>query len=384
MLTYKKIPLTIPYFDANEIEAVAQVIRSGWVTQGPKVAEFERAVADYVGARYGIATTSCTTALHLSLYLHGIGEGHEVVMPSFTCPATANAVRHSRATPAFVDIDPRTFNLDPAAVADAINPRTRAIMAIHQFGLPADMDAINQLARKHDLVVVEDAGVALGSVYRGRRVGSLGAATCFSFHGRKIITMGEGGMVTTSDEAFAERARIVRSHGASVSDLVRHQAEGKVIQAYEELGYNFRLTDIQAAIGVEQMKKLPYVVEQRRALACRYDERLVKMPEVEPPYVPPYAEHSYQSYIVRLTPRCRLSRDEFLHKLASRGVSCRHTLSCHNQPYFRQICGEVHLPVTDEIVRTTVCLPLYPTMTEKEQDYVIESLQKVLTSSVRG
>jgi perosamine synthetase len=384
MLTHKEIPLTTPYFDDSEIEAVARVIRSGWVTQGPKVAEFEQAVADYVGARYGIATTSCTTAMHLSLVLRGVGEGDEVIMPSFTCPATANAVCHSRAIPAFVDIDPRTFNLDPASVADAINPRTRAIMAIHQFGLPADMDPINKLARKHGLVVIEDAGVALGSVYQGKRVGSLGAPTCFSFHGRKIITMGEGGMLTTSDDAFAERARIVRSHGASVSDLVRHQAKGKVLQTYEELGYNFRMTDIQAAIGLEQMKKLPHIVEQRRRLARRYDKRLMEIPEVEPPHVPSYAEHSYQSYIIRLTPQCRLSRDELLHELASRGVSCRHTLSCHSEPYFRQICGEVHLPITDEIVRTAVCLPLFPTMTEEEQDYVVESLQEVLTASVRG
>jgi perosamine synthetase len=384
MLTYREIPLTRPYFDDREIEAVAQVIRSGWVTQGPKVAEFERAVADYVGARYGVATTSCTTAMHLSLYLHGIGEGDEVIMPSFTCPATANAVRHSRAIPAFVDIDLRTFNLDPDGVADAVNPRTRAIMAIHQFGLPADMDRINELARKNELVVIEDAGVALGGVYRGKKVGSLGAPTCFSFHGRKIITMGEGGMLTTNDEVFAERARIVRSHGASVSDLVRHQAKGMVIQTYEELGYNFRMTDIQAAVGLEQMKKLPYIVEQRRRLARRYNKRLAEIPEVEPPYVPARAEHSYQSYVIRLTPQCRLSRDELLRELASCGVSCRHTLSCHDEPYFRQFCDGVYLPITDEIIRTTVCLPLYPTMTEEEQDYVVESLQEVLTSSVGG
>ena len=381
MLSHKEIPLTTPYFGNCEIEAVAQVIRSGWVTQGPKVAEFEQAVADYVGARYGIATTSCTTAMHLSLMLQGIHEGDEVIMPSFTCPATANAVRHSRAIPVFVDIDQRTFNLDPDAVGNAINSRTRAIMAIHQFGLPADMDAIYALAREHALVLIEDAGVALGSSYRGKKIGSLGAPTCFSFHGRKIVTTGEGGMLTTSDETLAERARIVRSHGASVSDFVRHQAKGEVIQSYDQLGYNFRMTDIQAAIGLEQIKRLPYILEQRRRLARRYQESFEGMREIEPPYVPAYAEHSYQSYIVRLTPKCRLSRDEFLRGMASRGVSCRHTLACHTEPYFRQVCRISDLPITDEIVRTTVCLPLFPTMTDEEQNYVVESVRAVVRST---
>jgi dTDP-4-amino-4,6-dideoxygalactose transaminase len=185
-------------------------------------------------------------------------------------------------------------------------------------------------------------------------------------------------MLTTNDEAFAERARVVRSHGASVSDLIRHQAKGKLIQTYEELGYNFRMTDIQAAIGLEQMKKLPHILEQRQRLAHRYDDLLAGMPELDAPYVPADAEHSYQSYIIRLTPQCRLSRDELLEELISRGVSCRHTLTCHNEPYFRQFCGEVDLPITDEIVRTTVCLPLYPTMTDEEQDYVVDALQSVL------
>jgi dTDP-4-amino-4,6-dideoxygalactose transaminase len=227
--------------------------------------------------------------------------------------------------------------------------------------------------------VIEDAGVALGGVYKKKRVGSLGAPTCFSFHGRKIITTGEGGMVTTNDDVFADRARVIRSHGASVSDFVRHQAKGKLLQTYDNLGYNFRMTDIQAAIGLEQMKKLPFIVDQRQRLARRYNEQFVAMPEVAPPFVPAYAEHSYQSYVIRLTPQCRLSRDALLHALASLGVSARHTLSCHNEPYFRQLCGEVQLPITDEIVCRTICLPLYPTMTDEEQDYVVKSLRYVLT-----
>ncbi|MCX7824574.1 MAG: DegT/DnrJ/EryC1/StrS family aminotransferase [Verrucomicrobiae bacterium] len=378
-----EIPITRPLFDDREIEALAQVIRSGWVTQGPKVAEFEKAVSDYTGARYAVATTSWSTAMFLAMHIKGIGPGDEVILPSFTCVATANAIRATGAMPVFVDMDRRTFNLDPNLIEPAITPRTKAVMAVHYYGMAADMDAINAVARRHNLWVFEDAAVALGASYQGKKVGNLGAPTGFSFHGRKIITTGDGGMLTTNDEELAARARIVRSHGVSVSDFARHQAKGALIQDYVELGYNFRMTDLQGAVGVEQMKKLPLILSRRQALAARYDEMLAEMPEVETPYVPPGYEHSYQTYLVWLTPKCRVSLEDILKATAARGVSCRHSIICHTQPFYRKLCGELRLPVTEEAARRTLALPLYPQMTEEEQNYVVATLKDVLVGGTR-
>jgi dTDP-4-amino-4,6-dideoxygalactose transaminase len=240
------------------------------------------------------------------------------------------------------------------------------------------MDALNAVARRHNLVVIEDAGVALGARYKGRPVGSLGSPTCFSFHGRKVITTGEGGMITTDDEAFAEKARLIRSHGASVSDFVRHQSGGTVLQTYEEMGYNYRMTDVQAAIGLAQMAKLPSIVARKQELAARYDALLAELPEITPPFVPTNTEHSYQAYVVRLTRACQVDRRELLCRMAARNVSCRHTLTCHTEPYFRDLCGPVRLPVTEEVVETTIALPLYAAMTEDDQDYVLDALRESL------
>jgi perosamine synthetase len=374
-----EIPLARPYTDEAEVAAAADVIRSGWVSQGARAAEFEQLVAGYTGARFAIATNSCTSALHLSLYLQGVGPGDEVICPSFTCFATANAIRHVGALPAFVEIDPRTFNLDPEAVAAAVGPRTRAIMAVHQIGLAADMDPILEVAGRHGLVVVEDGATALGGEYRGKRIGALGSPTAFSFHPRKIITTGEGGMITTGDESLAERARIVRSHGASVSDLERHKARGTIYAAYPEVGFNYRLTDIQAAVGVEQMKKLPRILALKQEIGRWYDEHLARIEEIEAPFVPPYAVHSYQSYLITLKPRFGIDRDALLRQMAARGISCRHGIApMHWEPYYRQLYPGLRLPITEEVSRTTMFLPIFPGMTETELRYIVENLKELL------
>ncbi|MFO1431846.1 MAG: DegT/DnrJ/EryC1/StrS family aminotransferase [Candidatus Competibacteraceae bacterium] len=380
-MAHREIPVTQPLFDNCEIDALTEVIRSGWVTQGPRVAEFEKAVAAYTGARFAIATNSWSTAMFLAMRLQGIGTGDEIIVPSFTCPATPNAIRHTGAMPVWVDIDRRTFNLDPEFIEPAVTPRTKAIMAVHYYGLAADVDAIDKVARRHGLLVFEDAGVALGGGYKGQKIGSLGAPTGFSFHGRKIVTAGEGGMLTTNDEHLAEHMRNIRSHGASVSDFARHQAKGTILQEYTDLGYNFRMTDLQGAVGAEQMKKLPTILTRRQQLAARYDRLLAELPEVETPYVPSGYEHSYQAYAVWLTPTCKLNVEDILKATAARGVSSRHSLICHTQPYYREFCGEVRLPLTEEAARRTLVLPLYPSMTEEDQDYVVQVLKDILVKA---
>ena len=372
------IPLARPYTDEKEEAAVVAVIRSGWVSQGPKVMEFEQMVADFVGARFAVATNSCTSALHVSLLLQGVQEGDEVICPAFTCMATANAIRHAGAFPVLVEIDPRTFNLDPEAVARAVSPKTRAIMVVHQIGLAADIDALQEIAQKHGLAIVEDAATALGGKYKGRMIGALGAPTCFSFHPRKVITTGEGGMITTDDADLAERARILRSHGASVSDLERHKARGVIYAAYPEAGYNYRMTDVQAAIGIEQMKKLPWILERKREIARFYDAELSRIPGIEVPYVPDYAGHSYQSYLIYLP--ASLDRDALLREMAARGISCRHGIApLHLEPYYRRLYGEIHLPVTEEVSRRTLFLPIYPQMTPEELHYVVDNLRELVS-----
>jgi len=271
------VPITKVCLGEEEIKAVAERLLGGWVVQGPKVREFEEAFAKYVGARFARATTSCTTALHLALLGLGVGPGDEVIVPALTYVATANAVLYCGATPIFVDIDLRTFNIDVTAIEAKLSARSKVIVPVHEFGLAADMAPLMEIANRRGLAVLEDAACATGSRYRGRHVGTFGRAGCFSFHPRKAITTGEGGMIVTDDEAIARHAEILRSHGASVSDFARHQNPGSFeLPAFDELGFNYRMTDIQAAIGVEQMKKLASILSQRQQRAARYTELLSK------------------------------------------------------------------------------------------------------------
>ena len=373
------IPITKPSLGDEEARAPYDSIRSGWVTQGPKVAEFERAVAAYCGATQAIATTSCTTGLHLALHAIGVGPGDEVIVPSFTFIASANAVLYTGATVVFCEIDPRTYNADPNDVERRITKRTKAIMPIDQIGLACDIDAINDIARRHGLDVVEDAAPAIGATYKGRKAGSSAHQTVFSFHPRKVITTGEGGMITTSDDALAERLRTLRAHGMSVSDLARHQADRVIIEEYPEVGFNYRMTDIQASIGLVQIRRLDELLAQRRVRADRYNRELPGIRGIEIPYVPPYAEHTYQSYCVRLTKDCPLDREELMTRLLRRGIATRRgVMASHLERTYTERQGTVRLPITEEATRTTMVIPLYASMTEDEQSYVIDALREEL------
>src|SRR5438477_2851581 len=376
------VPITKPALTEEEARAPYESIKSGWVTQGPKVAEFEKAVAAYVGAKHGVATTSCTTGLHLALAAAGIGAGDEVIVPSFTFIASPNAVLYTGATAVFCEIDPRTFNIDPNDVEKRITKKTKAIMPIDQIGLACDIDAINAIAKKHGLDVVEDAAPAIGEEYQGRKVGSNAHQTVISFHPRKVITTGEGGMITTDDDAVADRARKLRAHGMSVSDLERHKADRVIIDEYNELGFNYRMTDIQASIGLVQIAKLDELLRVRRAKARRYNEELAEIKGIEIPYVPPYAAHTYQSYCLRLTKECRLDREDLMTNLLHRGIATRRgVMASHLEKTYASRQGRASLPVTEEATKTTMLIPLFAQMTDEEQTWVIDSLREELGSS---
>ncbi len=374
-----QIPFLRPWLGEEEVQAVREVILSGWISLGPKVAEFERVIASLAGARHAVATNSATTALHLSLLVAGVRPGDEVLCPSFTCMATANAIVMAGAVPRFVDIERRTFNMDPTDAEARLTPNTRALVVVDQIGLPADLDAFVALSRRYGLILVEDAATALSARYKGRPLGGCGVPASFSFHPRKMITTGEGGMMVTDDPAWAERARVLRSAGASVSDLARHQAKGIIVQEYPEAGFNYRMTDLQAAIGLVQLGRLARMQAARRLQAEFYDRALADIDDVEPPSVPPYAEHAYTSYCVRLRAAARVTAHTVVTRMAERGVSCRHGIQpLHLEPYFRDKMAGLSLPETEAAARDTLFLPIFPGLTEQDQQQVVAALRASL------
>ena len=379
------VPLLRPWLGEEEIAAVADVIRSGWVSMGPVVAEFEEAIADYVGARYAVACSSATAAMHLGLRVMGLQAGDEVILPSFTCMANANAVMAAGGTCVFADIEARTFNLDPVDAESRITERTRAIVVVDQIGLPADLDRFKDIADKHDLILLDDAATALGSRYKGTPVGGHGVPACFSFHPRKMITTGEGGMLITDRADWAERAGVLRATGASVSDLLRHQAKGALFQEYHEVGYNYRLTDIAAAIGLVQMRRLDAMLVQRAAQAERYSAAFSDLDQLHVPYVPVYAEHCWSSYCIRLLPQARIAAEEVVHAMAAAGISCRRGIQpLHREKAFAERLGPISLPNTETAADETLFLPIFPGMSDDEQACVIAALGRVLEAASRS
>ncbi len=368
----RRIPVAKPHFDQEEERLLLEVVRSGWVTQGPRVAEFERAFAEAVGATEAVAVTSATTALFLSLHALGVGRGDEVIVPSLSFIASANAIAHTGATPVFAEIDPRSYNLDPGAAAAAVTERTRAVMVVHQLGMPAALDPFEALAQSRGLHLIEDAACAVGALYRGQPVGSSGRPCCFSFHPRKVLVTGEGGMITLGDRELAARLRRIRQHGMSVSDLERSRSDRVMIESYPEIGYNFRMSDLQAALGLAQLGKLERFVEKRRTLAARYDQAFADLDRVETPFVPDGAVPNYQSYIVRLRDASRAKRQAMLDVLQRRGVGARRGLmASHLEPCYRGARGSGNLALTEEADSQTLIRPIYHDLGEEDQDHVI-------------
>lgn len=370
-----QVPLMRPWLGEEEIEAVAEVMRSGSISQGPKVIEFEEMVADFVGAKYAVATNACTSSMHLALRTSGIKRGDDVIVPDFTCMATANAIHQTGATPIFAEIDHDTYNITAETFKAAITKNTRAVMAVHQIGLPIDIDPLVEVADKHGIKVIEDAATAFGAEYNGKRLGGLGRPSCFSFHPRKMITTAEGGMITSNDEGMVQEARALRATGASISDLERHKAKGVLVQEYHDFGYNYRMTDIQAAIGIVQMSRADEIISARAEQAAYYNSAFASVPEVTPPHVPSNMKHAYSSYKIRLDTGGAVDRDTVLRRMAERGISCRTGIQpLHWEPYYQKDWANVSFPITEALAKTTMFLPIFPGMTQAEQDRVIESL----------
>ncbi len=375
------IPVMRPWVGAEEAAAAAAAVESGWVAQGPRVAEFERAFAASIGVGHGVAVSSCTAALHLALLAAGIGPGDEVVVPSLSFIATANAARYVGARPVFADVDAVTLNLTPETVEPVLTDRTRAVILVDQCGVPADLDAMRALCGARGIAIVEDAACAVGAEYRGRPVGAGADVAAFSFHPRKLLTTGEGGMIVTPDPEFAARVRRLREHGMDVSAAQRHASRQPVIEHYLETGYNYRMTDIQAAIGLVQLGKLPALVARRRELAARYQRLLAGIPGLRTITDPVYGRTNFQSFWLLLPAEAPVGRDGLLRLLAAEGISARRgIMAAHAEPAYAD-GGPWTLPVTERITANSLILPLFHDLAVAEQDMVVEVLAGALTVS---
>ena len=383
------VPIARTSLTEAEIQSVLAPLRSGWLVQGPKVREFEEKWSSFTGAKYSIAVTSCTTALHLSLAALGLKPGDEVIVPAFTWIATANVVEHLGGTVVFCDIDLNTFNMDVEQLATKITAKTKAVIPVHLFGLAADMNPVNQLAEQHGLWVVEDAACGFGSRYHGQHVGTLGDTGCFSFHPRKAITTGEGGMITTNDSGLAEKLRRLRDHGAAMSDLQRHLGPRPYLLAdHPDAGYNHRMTDLQAALGTAQMDRAAEIIGERQRLASIYDDAFADLAWIKTPAQVDGLEHGYQSYPCLFQPesvttysvtRINQARNEWMDRLQQVGISTRpathavHMLFFYKNKY--QLKPE-NFPVAYFANDCSISLPLFHGMTEAEQSFVIQQVRE--------
>jgi dTDP-4-amino-4,6-dideoxygalactose transaminase len=370
----------LPLIEEDDIAGVLERLRSGWLTRGPKTLEFENAFAEYVGARHAVAVNSCTSGQHLVLSCLGIGPGDEVITTPLTFVSTVNTIMHTGARPVLVDIDARTMNIDTNKIEEALSPRTKAIVPVHMAGYPCDMDVIMSLAGQKGLKVLEDAAHAVYTQYKGRMIGSIGDATVFSFYATKNLVTGEGGMITTNDDALAEQLRLCSSHGMSHGAWNRYTAQGSWFYEVLAPGYKYNMTDIQAALGLSQLKKLARMQERREAIARRFNEAFADCPGIELPADSPDVRHAWHLYIVKINlDKVSIDRNAFVKELKERGVgSSVHFIPVHYHPYHRNYFDNAAYPAAEGVFERIVSLPLYPKMSDADVDKVIRAVIGVL------
>ena len=370
----------IPYgkqtIEQDDIQAVVDVLQSDFLTTGPKIAEFEQTVADYVGAKYAVAISNGTSALHAACFAAGIGPGDEVITTPLTFAASANCVLYCGGTPVFADVDPKTYNIDPEDIRRKITDRTKAIIAVHLAGQPCDMDAIYSIAREHGLIVIEDGAHALGSVYKGKKVGSMSDMTTFSFHPVKPITTGEGGMIVTDNEDFYKKMILFRSHGITRDDSMMTRNDGPWFYQQFDLGYNYRITDIQCALGCSQMKKLDRFLARRKEIVARYNEAFADCDNIITPYQLLDTESGWHLYIVQVK---NCDRRQVFEAMREKEIGVNvHYIPVYMHPYYQEHGYEnVHCANAEEIYSHIISLPLYPGLTSEQQDYVIDTLKSL-------
>jgi len=374
-----KIPVAKPFLNEIDAKEAYDTILTGWVTQGPKVREFEEKFAAYVGSKFAVAVSNCTSALYLSMLVAGIKPGDEVICPSLSFIATSNSIMHAGAKPVFSEVDPETYNIDANYAESLITDKTKAILIVHQIGMPSDIDTFKKICNKHNLKLIEDAACAVGSSYKGKKIGSHSELVCFSFHPRKLVTTGDGGMIATSNEDYYNELKLLRQHGMSIDDRERHNANKVIIEEYIKVGFNFRMTDIQASVGIKQLERLDWIIKERRKIAFKYNEAFKDISFIRIPSEKEGYFSNFQSYSIYLKNGAPITRNCLMEELLKKGISTRRgVMTAHREIAYKEYCGGLSLPVTEDVSDRSIILPLYVPMKNEEVNFVIDSVRDLL------